>query len=207
MRDEALRGAVAKIARQITGALLAALVLLGGCATAPPLAPVTAPLGDPARIADFAFSGRLAVREGERGHYGNVRWTTHAGATEVLLASPLGQAVARLEAAPGNYRLTTSDGRVYRAANADGLTEQALGYRLPVEGLRWWLFARAAPGVAVPPRNGTDGLPEALEQAGWSIRFANYVQAGGVAVPGRVVLVRGDLEIRLVVDQWEIAAR
>ena len=66
--------------------LLAAL--LAGCASLAaehPARPSTAV------ISTFAFTGRLAVRQGEVRHYVNIDWRHDAAGDAVLLTTPFGQ--------------------------------------------------------------------------------------------------------------------
>jgi outer membrane biogenesis lipoprotein LolB len=67
---------------------------------------------------------------------------------------------------------------------------------LPLDNLAWWIRGRSAPGQEMA--TSADG---SLLQQGWQIHF----QAGdqGSAVPKRVDLVRENLKIKLVTDQWQ----
>jgi len=91
----------------------------------------------------------------------------------------------------------TGDNKEYRAADAESLTEQALGWRLPLGGLSDWVQARASPGRPVEMRGDADKGLE-LRQDGWHVAYEEF--RGGR--PLRMRLTREDLEIRLIVDQW-----
>lgn len=41
-----------------------------------------------------------------------------------------------------------------------------------------------------------------LEQDGWQIDYAGQSQANGEAMPRKIFMQRGDLEIRVVIDEW-----
>ena len=95
------------------------------------------------------------------------------------------------------FRLVTGDNKEHRADNAEDLTEQALGWRLPLAGLADWVQARSSPGRPAEMRGGPDSGLE-LRQDGWRVLYEEFREGK----PFRMRLTREDLEIRLIVDQW-----
>ena len=167
----------------------AAAALLGACAALPeaPLSP-----------GGFELSARVAVRHGKEAATGRIFWRHSDDADELLLTSPLGQGIARINREHDQFRLVTGDNREYRAADPESLTEQALGWRLPLVGLSDWVQARARPGRPAEMRGDADrGLD--LRQDGWHIVYEEFREGR----PFRLRLSREDLEIRLIVDQWK----
>ena len=77
-----------------------------------------------------------------------------------------------------------------------------LGYALPLAGLPDWVLGRPEPGVAAVTRYDCDRLAE-LRQRGWLIDYSG----GDEQPPKRVRLARGDLDIRLVIDEWRLPPR
>ena len=64
----------------------------------------------------------------------------------------------------------------------------------------------ARPGAPYQAEADADGRLTVLQQDGWRIEFSRYGESAGRFLPGKLVARRGDdLEIRLVVDQWDIA--
>ena len=165
----------------------AAAVFLGACAGLPevPLPP-----------GGFELSGR--VRHGKKAASGRIFWRHTDDTDELLLTSPLGQGIARINRERDQFRLSTGDNREYRAADAESLTEQALGWRLPLAGLSDWVQARASPGRPSEMRGDPDrGLD--LRQDGWHIAYEEFREGR----PFRLRMSREDLEIRLIVDRWK----
>jgi outer membrane lipoprotein LolB len=87
--------------------------------------------------------------------------------------------------------------------DADALTEQILGWPLPVSGLADWIEGRPVPSrVARVEREG--GRVVLLEQDGWAIRLPEYFEA--TTRPRRLVLERPatantpSVVLRLIVD-------
>jgi outer membrane lipoprotein LolB len=174
----------------------ASVALLAACAT-PSLSP-----------ADRAYSGRFAVTTalGEQRESVSGRFSLEVrGPQQILeLASPLGTTVARIEIEPGGARATGARMQEVRGANADALTEQLLGWPLPVSGLADWIEGRPVPQrFARVERDG--GRIVLIEQDGWVIRLSEYYESA--ARPRRLVLERPagantpSVILRLIVDE------
>ena len=156
----------------------AASLLLAACAAPGFLSP--------AADVEFELAGRIAVRYRDDAGSGNLSWRHGARADEMLLTSPLGQGIARIVRSGDEVVLTTQDGREFRAADAESLTEQVLGFRLPLVGLADWVRGRAASTPAPTlERRDAAGLLAELDQSGWKIRYLEYADAR----PARLTLL------------------
>lgn len=183
------------------------IVLLGGCAALTVPAPGEIPeLGAPAQeISRFRLSGRIAVKHNEQGFSGSLRWEHAAARDEMFILSPLGQVVARIERDAAGAALTTSDQQTLRADDAESLTAAALGWRLPLAGLQYWVLGRPAPiAPAVIERNG-DNRVSRLRQHGWRIDYLEYAALPELSLPGKILLQRENLEVKLIIDSWDLS--
>ena len=172
----------------------AATQLLVACATPAFLLPV--------KDVEFELSGRIAVKYRDEAASGNIAWRHGASDDELMLTSQLGQGIARIVRIGEEVVLTTADGREQRAADAEALTERALGFRLPLAGLADWVRGRPARSPAPAPvrtlKNEAGRLAE-LEQSGWRIEYQEY--AGDL--PSRLRLTYPGLELRLAIEDWK----
>lgn len=152
-----------------------------------------------------SIDGRISIRYKdlasgkEDALSGRFAWVTTGDALELRLLDPIGQSVALVETAPGRATVTFRDGRKVEGIDAESLTQQTLGYALPLHGLRSWLAGRAAPGSDV------SRLPDGrLRQDGWTIRFVAPDDAATGQPPRRIDLEYpgppAEIEMRLVVD-------
>ncbi len=133
-------------------------------------------------------------------------WRHAASQQELLLSTPLGQGVAELRGDDQGVELRDSEGHLRRAADAEALVRQALGLTLPLKGLAWWVVGNPRPGVPYQAEPDAEGRLAILKQDGWRIEFSRYAQTAGHFLPGKLVARRADnLEIRLVVDKWELS--
>jgi outer membrane lipoprotein LolB len=179
-------------------AFFLACLLFAGCAAIEPHTASQPPIGDA-----FELSGRVSVKYGVEAASGKITWQHDAAGDDLLFSTPLGQGVAHIVRRDGLVTLTTSDQKVYQASDVETLTEQVLGWRLPLAGLPDWVRGRAS--VGAPAQTRLDGLQRLTElrQSGWLVEFLDFKSEKGS--PALLRLSRQEVEIRLVIDQWQVA--
>jgi outer membrane biogenesis lipoprotein LolB len=156
------------------------LAVAAACATVQPLPQLSS------APAAFETTGRLAVRQGQRSDIAKVRWT-HRGESDVwVIASPLGNEVARIESTAGGAVMNANGGTVEAPSFAD-LTQRVLGVGIDPALLGAWLHAK----------------PEAGAPAGWKVSLDEVQDAGAVRIARRITASRGDVSVRWVVDSYE----
>lgn len=177
--------------------LLLTLVLLAGCATAP------VAVQRPAQAdAPFAFNGRVAFKQGEQRDSAGIRWVHHDADDEILLLAPLGQTVARIHRDEREVTLDAA-GKHYGAQDMETLMQQALGWQLPLTGLRYWVNALPAPDSKFEIERDANGQIGTLRQQGWEITYTRYAADTMDALPLRMNLRREGVDVVLVIDEWE----
>jgi len=160
----------------------------------------------PTPLGAFRLEGRVSVKANEESFAGGMTWGHASDQQELLLRTPLGQGVAELRGDSEGVELRDSEGRLHRAADAETLVHQALGVTLPLKGLAWWVIGSVRPDAPYQAEPDGEGRLAVLYQDGWRIEFSRYAQAGGRFLPGKLVARRADdLEIRLVVDSWDLS--
>ena len=173
-------------------------LLLTGCAVIEEQQAPAGLIGDA-----FHVSGRVSVKYGAEAASGKITWQHDAAGDDLLFSTPLGQGVARIVRRDDRVSLTTSDQKVYQASDVETLTEQVLGWRLPLAGLPDWVRGRAAVGAPAQTRLDSSQRLAELRQSGWLVEFLDY--KGQNRLPALLRLSREDVEIRLVIDQWQAA--
>ena len=94
-------------------------------------------------------------------------------------------------------------------ADVESLTEQVLGWRLPLMGLQYWVQGLHSPATVAEIDKNPDGRVLAIRQDGWEIGYVSYfpaspaqdMQGQGVR-PKLLMLSRRGLQIKLVIDTW-----
>ncbi|HEX4984726.1 MAG TPA: lipoprotein insertase outer membrane protein LolB [Burkholderiales bacterium] len=180
--------------------LCGAAAVLAGCASAPPARHLPA---TSAGIDAFSLAGRVAFRIDDRGDKAGLSWRHREERDSLRLLSPLGSVVGEIEADASGAVLTTSDKKVHRAPDVQSLTREALGWDLPLSGLRYWVVGRPDPAVPVQAEARDDRQRlVSLEQDGWRVTYLGYF--GDSALPARMNLDYGRLQLRLIVERWDL---
>ncbi len=176
---------------------------MAGCASSPPsLQLVTLP--PKAALSSFSLSGRIAVTHDNDRSFVGVNWTHSAKLEdEILLLTPLGQTVARINRNADGVELDTSDNQ-YFAERTEDLTQKILGWRLPLEGLLYWVLALPEPDSEADIERDEHNRLSVLKQDGWEIRYSKYAVQTADSLPLRLTLKREGLEIKLLIDAWEM---
>jgi outer membrane lipoprotein LolB len=185
------------------------ILLLTGCASAPSTSqpqPVARPaIFDSSASAQnpFVLIGRISVKLDGKRSSANIRWTHSAETDEILLLGPLGQTVARIHNDELEFILDTAEKR-YTAQSTEELTQQVLGWRLPMAGLRYWVLALPEPKSKVSIKRNENGQISILQQDGWNIHYTRYAAQTPDSLPLRISLQREEMELQLLIDEWEI---
>jgi outer membrane lipoprotein LolB len=166
------------------------LLLAGGCAQLQTKVP---------QDVEFDLSGRLAARYGKDAFTGNIAWRHAKSADEMLITSSLGAGVARIVRDGESVVLTTAEPREYKARDAEALTQEVLGFRLPLSGLADWVRGRPSDEAAAKVERDEQGRLRALEERGWRIEYQDYEGK----LPSRMRLTYPDIELRLAISKWE----
>jgi outer membrane lipoprotein LolB len=188
----------------------AVVVALAGCASVKPQGPsmsnaATSVTAQTSR----SYQGRFAVQYDDqngqqRNAYGNFFWQETGDTVTLQLRNPLGQTLAIVTSSPASATLELPNRQPLTADNVSTLMQNALGFALPVEGLRYWL----QPSPAPTSRAKTEKDPEQpsrlkqITQDGWTIDYLAYADAPATGVK-RLNLSRAEppLDIKLVLDQ------
>lgn len=192
------------------------LLLLAGCATppAPPL-PADAAVAWQQRqprlhaLQDWQLTARVAVIQEPAAWHLKVQWKHTARGYEMLLAGPFGAGQVRLIGRAGEVLLEDGERHRWRARDPESLLYRQTGVYMPVSGLRYWIRGLPDPHkqrVSELQFDARGRLAE-LRQGDWVIRFQEYRPVDGLMLPRRLQIHRDDLEVRVVVDRWQLRKR
>jgi outer membrane lipoprotein LolB len=186
-------------ARFLLVCLLAAL--LQACAHAPRL-PQAATQQEVEQ--SFVLNGRMAIRHRGEHSTATVRWEHQPGRDDILLLAPLGITVAHVRHNAGGVTME-SGGRQYQSRDVESLMDSVIGWHLPLDELYAWARGRAYPGSIFEAGNNEHGQLAWLSQDGWSIRYQRYQGEAVDSLPLKMLLRHDDLDLQLVIDEWELA--
>lgn len=166
-------------------ALLATALLAAACTVLPP-APV--PLDGLPEA--FEMAGRLSVAQSGRGEILRLRWRHRADEDDWVLATPVGTEVARIERRGAGLVLHRPGESPVQAASLADLTESLLGAALDERLLVAWLHGRPVAGLGE-----------------WVVTIDESQRFGAMEVARRVTALRGEVTVKLVVDDYRAQER
>ena len=133
------------------------------------------------------MTGRIAVRQSERSDIAKLRWTHERGRDLWVISSPIGNEVARIESADGGATLKRAGGPPENAPDFASLTERLMGVALDPAALTSWLHGASA-----------------TTPGGWNVAVEEKQRAGSIDIARRITASRGDVSVRLVVDEYRV---
>lgn len=167
-----------RLAFHCTVTCLAAVTLLGGCATQQtPQREKTSETGQ-ATMRD-AYQGRFSVRYADQNQhiqsaYGNFDWLEQGDEVTLSLRSPLGSTLAIVGSTPTQATLELPNQAPRTANNVEDLMRGALGFPLPVSGMRYWLKNTPAPETHATLTRDAQGRITRIVQDGWRIDYLAF---------------------------------
>lgn len=183
--------------------------MLASCASLPPPIVPSSPevhqqhLASLANISQFGIKGRIGVQTAAKGFSGSMQWQHQPGQNEIALFSPLGSQVAAISQTRDAVSLVTSDNKRYEAPDAETLTEQNLGWRLPMSGLPDWVLGRPNTHAITAVQWDEAGRLVKLSQDQWDIEYSQYTTSGAYQLPTRVTLRNPHrLTLKLIIQEW-----
>ena len=189
--------------------LAGSISMLASCASMPPTTVPSSPevhqqhLASLANISQFGIKGRIGVQTEAKGFSGSMQWQHQPERDDIALFSPLGGQVAAISQTADVVSLVTSDNKRYEAPDAETLTEQNLGWRLPMSGLSDWVLGRPNAHAIINAQWDDAGRLVKLNQDQWDIEYSQYITTGDYQLPTRVTLRNPHrLTLKLIIQEW-----
>ncbi len=190
---------------------LSITLFIAGC-----VAPMPVPPADPeatwqsrqqdlSKVNDWRLNGRLAITRGSEAWHLKLNWRQKPEGYEIFLSGPFGAGV-KLVGNPQSVVLHDAEHHAYYAREPELLLYAHTGVLMPVTGLRYWILGLPDPGKNHTNQTHLDayGRLAELQQRDWTVRFRDYVAVKQYQLPERLFIESEDIEVRLVVDNWQV---
>ena len=151
----------------------------------------------------WQISGKIGIRAPRDSGSATLFWLQRQDYYDIRLSGPLGGGAARLTGRPGDILLEVANRGRYQAASPEALLREQLRLDLPVSNLLWWIRGLPAPDSRSRLTLDCDSHLAHLEQDGWQVEYQRYAQQSGYALPERLKLYGQDLEVTLVIKDWQ----
>ncbi len=175
--------------------------LLNACETLP-LASI-APVANTSIATRFSLTGRLSIRSGERLDSVKLVWLKDQHEERLQFFTPFGSQVAEVSQVDGGIAILRQGREVITAESLGTLTESFLGVALDTGEIGKWIQ-----GVGLDDGESRD--LRLRDGSTWRVTAERMQTATTLNRPGgifryaaRLTAVKGDITIRLVVDEWQ----
>ncbi|WP_153446544.1 lipoprotein insertase outer membrane protein LolB [Vibrio algicola] len=201
------------IFRRITVLLLSAITLiLVGCSSTPPSNTSVdwqQQQQDLTQLNTFKVTGKIGYQDPEHRQSLNFVLTHASHYDQLKLLSFFGQTVMTLQMLPSGAMLTTSDGKVTTAAQANQLIKQLTGLTIPVSELPDWIkgLPTGADNITFNDMNNVASLEKEIDTKQWQLDYLSYApQATSVKpdlmLPSHLFLQQDKTQIKIVISKW-----
>lgn len=151
----------------------------------------------------WEINGKIGIRAPKDSGSGTLYWLQRQDYYDIRLSGPLGRGAARLTGRPGDVSLEVANQGRYQATTPEELLEQQLGWKLPVSHLSWWVRGLPAPDSKSQLTLDGNSRLAGLAQDGWTVEYLSYAEQNGYWLPERIKLHGQDLDVTLVVKDWQ----
>lgn len=154
------------------------------------------------RASNWEFRGRIAVKAGDEGFNGKLRWTQTGNRFYATVGGPLGIGTVIIEGNGRKVTLTDKDGLTTVLDNPEAELYYRYGWTIPVTSLRYWAL-----GIPDPASEATTEVDDAghlvnLEQGNWAVKISRYRESAGQQMPRTLTATNPDTRVRMVIDNW-----
>jgi len=144
------------------------------------------------------MNGRVSINSNGEKHSAGLRWIHQESSDELLLLAPLGLTVGRVYR-DADHATLDSDGKHYQADDVETLMQQVLNWYLPLDGLHHWVLGLPAKHSTALIEHNAEGRISLMTQDGWEIQYVRYEGK----LPSRLKLSRDNLQVQLLIDEWD----
>jgi outer membrane lipoprotein LolB len=151
----------------------------------------------------WQINGKVGIRAPQDSGSGTLFWLQRQDYFDIRLSGPLGRGAARLTGRPGDIQLEVANQGRYQAESAEQLLREQLGLNLPVSHLFWWIRGLPSPDSKSRLNLDSQSHLAQLYQDGWHVEFLSYAEQNGFWLPERIKLSGFDLQVTLVIKDWQ----
>ncbi|HBE91162.1 MAG TPA: outer membrane lipoprotein LolB [Gammaproteobacteria bacterium] len=158
---------------------------------------------------NWHLKGRLGLRSKQESGAVTLIWNETPDHRQLRLLGPVGHGLVKLEETADGAVLQDSRNTRWQGATSQALIEQATGWNIPVQSLRWWVLGIVEPGRETDYQLDDQSRLASLKQDGWQVSFSQYRYFGGYELPGSIVFQNStehpehSLRGKFLLKKWE----
>ncbi|WP_082859260.1 lipoprotein insertase outer membrane protein LolB [Microbulbifer sp. Q7] len=159
-----------------------------------------------AALQRWEAKGKLGVRSPKENGSANLVWQQANTNYRIHLSGPLGAGATTISGSPSGVSLQKGSDPAVFASNPAQLTEEVMGWPLPVSEMFYWVRGLAAPGAAAGQQKDARGRLQSLRQSGWQLNFSGYQAVGPYQLPSKIKAATtnaaGPVSVTVVIKEW-----
>lgn len=160
----------------------------------------------------WGLLGKIAIQKGEKGDSARFDWQVAQEDFVLHLAGPWGTEGITLRSTLEGVTLTDQAGKTYHDGSVEALSQNALGWPIPWEALKYWVQ-----GLPAPQKSGEqpaqifknlEGQNLCILQRGWKIEYLHYFP--NQVEPKKMTAYRlntrshqENLKIKIWIERWD----
>ena len=152
----------------------------------------------------WVMTGRIGVIHGEEGWHGKIDWNQNKRNFKAGFFGPFGGKGAEFISKGGKVELRSPSGKSISGARLNKWQKQNFGGLFPIRALPYWIHGHPYPKMKNATVKGKVGAAEEIAQENWVVRYSRWKEFKGRVMPGKIVLIRGDLRMKLILDSYRI---
>lgn len=159
------------------------------------------------RAAHWQAEGKIAIQMANDRQSASFKWTQDKADYAIHLFGPFGQGTTWLRRTHRGVVLENAKTGTHKAASAEALMQDVLGWQVPVSNLQFWL--RGLPAKKPRPtelERDPAGFLTHLLQEGWQVSYRQHEHFNGWWLPTRILAERDDLRLTVVIKRWQLSA-
>ncbi|WP_086983353.1 lipoprotein insertase outer membrane protein LolB [Vibrio aphrogenes] len=163
----------------------------------------------------FKATGKIGYTDPEHRQSLSFIFKQAASYNELKLLSLFGQTVLTVQMMPSGAMITTSDGQIQTAKQADQLIKNLTGLAIPVSQLPDWLkgLPTNADTITFNQSNTVEHLEKTMDNKNWSLNYQSYQSVespsfekgqSSITLPKQMLLQQNETTIKILISKWII---
>ncbi|MFT5571423.1 MAG: outer membrane lipoprotein LolB [Cryomorphaceae bacterium] len=158
----------------------------------------------------WQLTGKVGVKTSELNESANIVWKFSDQSNQLRMFGPLGAGAIKLDFDRYGVQLSDNKGVLHRGNSAEQLLTNIVGWPIPIEALKYWLFALPNPEHVFEYQLNPQGQLSLLRQLGWQIDYSGYKTSGSnkPSLPRRLTAVKRlsngqAITVKLIAKAWQ----
>ncbi len=156
-----------------------------------------------AKFNKWQAKGKIKISAQDDPKSASFEWQQFKNNYAINFFGPFGYGNSWLRRTSKGVTLEVPERPPQRAASAEQLLQQTVGWQAPISDLQHWIKGLPAPSGAAREQQFTaHGALSVLKQQGWDIAFSRHQRYQDLWLPGKVVASRQGVTVLVIIKQW-----